>query len=129
MISPTRKSIRKPDKWGSGAYGSGRGIRHHKGADFICDPGQDVVAPIEGLLIREARPYASGVYGGCLIQGKHIAIKMFYLNLNRSLIGNYVHQNDVIGTAQDISYPKYPGMRPHIHLEVESIDPEILTFI
>jgi len=128
MISPTRKAARKSDNWGSGAYGTSRGQRRHKGTDFVCEPEQEIAAPIEGILIREARPYVEGGFSGCVIQGEHITIKMFYMKPDHQIIGSYVHQNDIIGVAQDITI-KYPGMTPHIHLEVESIDPELLTFI
>ena len=126
MISPTGKGIRKPDKWGRGEYGQARGKKLHKGGDYICEPGQDVVSPIAGLIIRKARPYRKGKFSGLLIQGRHIAIKMFYFKPTKNIIGHYVHQGDIVGVAQDIA-EKYPGMTPHIHVRIDSLDPEILT--
>lgn len=126
MISPTGQKIRRVDKWGAGQYGQPRGRKLHKGGDYICEPGQSVVAPIAGLIIRRARPYKKGKFSGLLIQGRHIALKMFYFKPTANIIGHYVHQGDKIGEAQDIS-EKYPGMIPHIHVRIDSADPEILT--
>jgi len=126
MISPTTQGIRRADKWGNGEYGQARGEKLHKGGDYICEPGQSVVSPIAGLVIRRARPYRKGKFSGLLIQGRHIAVKMFYLKPEKNIIGRYVHQGDTVGIAQDIS-EKYPGMTPHIHVRIDSADPEILT--
>lgn len=126
MISPTGRKVRKADKWGEGEYGVKRGNKIHQGSDYICKPDQDVVAPIEGVVIRKARPYRKGPYSGLLIQGKHMAIKMFYVKPLRGIVKSHVYQGDKIGQAQDISL-KYPGMIPHIHVRIDSVDPEILT--
>ena len=125
MISPTGKGCRGQDAWGSGHYLAPRGERLHDGRDYICEPGQEVVSPIHGQVVREARPYSTGKYGGVLIQGPRIAVKMLYFELDKSLIGHMVEQGQVIGTAQDISKKGYPGMTPHVHLEICSADPEV----
>lgn len=130
MISPTGKGIRRVDKWGRGTYGASRnsGKSKHDGTDYICEPGQNVVAPVGGLIVRESRPYGDQQwfwkYDGLIIENKCMVIQMFYLEPIRSLIGQYVNAGDLIGIAQDISI-KYPGMTPHIHLEVKSIDPDL----
>lgn len=126
MISPTGKGIRVHDARGSGLYGAKRGGRRHGGCDYVCEPGQAVVAPISGIVTRKAKPYAADKYGGLIIQGEHMTIKMFYLDPDGYLIGQAVKQGDVIGKAQDIS-KKYQFITPHIHLQVESVDPEIFT--
>ena len=131
MISPTGKGIRQSDKWGSGAFGASRdgGKRTHRGADFICGPGQAVLAPCTGFIIREARPYSDRPYSGVLIISGVLAVKLFYFQPFESLIGTGVEQGQAIGRAQDISSPKYPGMAPHIHMEITGangghLDPE-----
>ena len=124
MISPTGSCVRGLDKHGEGKYGAGRGNHLHKGADFICVPGQNIVSPIKGIIIREAKPYAKSDYSGLLIRGSDIEIKMFYLEINLKLIGSSIMIGDFVGIAQDIS-KKYPGMTPHIHLEIVSINPEL----
>ncbi len=78
MRSPTGKGIRRLDKWGTGKYGASRGDKRHEGTDYVVSPGQDIVAPIEGIIIRKARPYRKGKYSGVLLEGKHMSIKMFY---------------------------------------------------
>ncbi|MFZ7126998.1 MAG: hypothetical protein ACOWWM_12675 [Desulfobacterales bacterium] len=128
MISPTGQRVRQKDKWGSGAYGARRdgGSRMHRGTDYICHPGQPVVCPIDqALVVREARPYAGGSYSGVLLRAKRIEIKLFYLEPLLDLYGRTVRMGDVIGHAQDISR-KYPGIIPHVHLQIESMDCALL---
>lgn len=126
MISPTGKDIRISDKHGMGRYGASRGKKRHRGADYICEPGQSVLSPIAGIVRREARPYREGPYGGLVIENQFVAVKMFYLKPDLSLIGVSVKQGQEIGKAQDLR-DKYPGITPHIHMEISSIDPEIFT--
>lgn len=125
MISPTGKSVRGADKFGLGKYGASRGGQKHKGTDYICESDQSVYAPISGVVEREARPYPSGEYSGLVIRNNILTIKMFYLEPYYSLIGKKVEMGQVIGTAQAIS-GRHSGITEHIHLEVESIDPEFL---
>lgn len=126
MISPTGGRPRGVDNYGSGAWGAGRGNRKHLGVDYICVPSQQIYAPIAGKIVREARPYASDDYSGCLIEGEHMHVKIFYMTVADNLIGRFVEQGQAIGFAQDITL-KYPGITPHVHLQVESIDPAIFT--
>jgi hypothetical protein len=127
MISPTGLWIRS-DRLGDGHFGARRdgGRRNHAGTDFECAPGNPVFAPIAGRIVREARPYSDGDYSGLLIQNSQISIKMFYFEPDTSLIGTFVTEGAVIGTAQDISKRYGKAMTPHIHLQIESIDPELL---
>ena len=129
MISPTKQGIRGIDKHGSGEFRASRGPgKLHRGVDFICIPGKDVFAPISGRIIREARPYADGEFSGIVIENTQITIKMFYVLPFRFLIGKKVGVGESVGQAQDIG-KKYPGIIPHIHLEVDMIDPAILLGI
>ena len=130
MISPTGKGLRKADKWGKGCYGAsrGKGMRLHKGADYVCEPGQDIIAPIGGIIARESRPYGEPDwlyrYSGLIMYNELCNITLFYLEPLRFLIGTTVRMGDKIGIAQDIS-EKYAEMVPHIHLQINSIDPEL----
>ena len=54
-----------------------------------------------------------------------MTIKMVYFQPDRSLIGKRVVQGEVIGTARDIA-EKYPGITPHVHLEISAVNPELL---
>ncbi len=129
MISPTGKGIRGFDGHGRGAYGAPRGGRMHRGVDFICDPGQTVVCPIDAArVIRESRPYKEGDYSGILIKNEVVTIQMFYLLPTEGIYGRQVQQGSVLGVAQDISC-KYDGMIPHIHLRILDIDPELFLRI
>jgi len=127
MISSTGKGIRN-DPAGHGHYGASRGNKVHQGVDDICVPGQGVMAPISGQVSRKAYPYTDKSYGGLLIQGQRMAVKVFYFEPLPGIVGKIIKMGDVIGTAQDIS-KRYPGkgMTPHIHREICSIDPVIFT--
>ena len=125
ITNPTGKPIRGYDKWGSGAFRAPRGNHTHRGVDFICAPGQDILCPIDGTIVREARPYAKGKYSGVLIRNHAMDIKMFYFRPDPHLITAIVNKGKVIGKAQDIS-DKYEGITPHIHLEISAIDPREL---
>ena len=57
MISPTGKGIRN-DSRGSGDYGSPRGIRVHNGIDYLCDEGQEIIAPFDMIIVRVSYPKA-----------------------------------------------------------------------
>ena len=46
MISPVKYKGVRDDELGDGYWGSNRGSRFHKGIDFICDPGENVLFPI-----------------------------------------------------------------------------------
>jgi hypothetical protein len=53
---------------------------------------------------------------------------MFYVAPIKNIIGKTVKQGDVIATLQDIrkKYPNDPDMKLHCHVEVVSLDLEIL---
>ena len=130
MISPTGHGIRSFDRWGQGRYGASRdgGSRIHKGSDFICIPGQSIVSPINGVVVRERIPYSDYVNGilfrGLQIKNSNCMITMFYFEPLREVLKMGISKGQKIGTAQDISI-KYPGMIPHIHLQIDSINPEL----
>jgi murein DD-endopeptidase MepM/ murein hydrolase activator NlpD len=131
IISPTGLNPRGTDAFGSGAFRSPRGgSRLHAGVDYICIIGQDVYAPISGKITRLSHPYADDLkYQGIVMNNRYIEIQMFYLVPNRNLIRNYVQQGQVIGRAQDISKrynTETRKMVPHIHLQVNWINPEAL---
>ena len=131
MLNPTGLLIRKNDDWGSGEWGAPRGSRLHMGADYKCIPGQRIVSPIDGKVIRESKPYAHEPYSGFLIRGRTMEIKIFYIDIRRELIGQWIRAGTVLGIAQDISrkYRKKDDysmiMTPHIHIQIVSIDPAL----
>ncbi len=124
MQSPTGLGIRY-DIEGQGHYRAKRGKRLHAGTDYLCKPGQAVFSPISGKIKRIAYPYPDKQYQGVVIEGEFFTIKLFYFKPFQDLIGKEVSKGDHIGNAQDISlrYSKY--MRPHIHLQIDKVDPNI----
>ena len=118
MISPTGFGIRV-DTEGDGNYGSSRGTRLHNGVDYICYKGQDIVAPFNMIVTRLAYPKSDKVMSGIAWQKGKSTGRMFYFEPDTNLIGNPVHEGDVIGIAQSVSeYYELPGMIDHIHFQV-----------
>ncbi len=114
------------DSEGLGHYHAPRGTRLHEGMDFLCRLGQEIVAPISGRITRRSYPYSDLSYSGCVIVGDDITVKMWYFMPDKDLIGEKVKQGDFIGVAQDISVRYSSKMKPHIHLQIEEINPAIL---
>ena len=122
MVNPTGGKIRS-DSMGDGHYGSRRGRRTHKGVDYLCTPGQKVRSPISGILVRTASPYADDQnYTGVYIEGDNIAIKMFYCKPTVP-IGTKIKAGEAFAIAQDISTKYGEEMKPHVHLEIASMNP------
>lgn len=121
MISPTGLGVRS-DEEGDGAWGSKRTAGAHKGVDFICHPYQDIVAPTDMIIQRIARPYVGTSLSGIAWRSETMAGKMFYFLPYIRLIGRPVREGQVIGTAQDVSLEYDPGMTPHVHMQIDSID-------
>lgn len=120
---------RRTDGFGSGQYGAPRGSGTHHGLDVVARAGEDVMSPIDGVVVREALPYANDPsYRGILIRGtgewSGIEVKMFYVIGRKS---GQVAAGEVVGTAQDISM-KYPGITNHVHLEVRQDGIEVPPF-
>ncbi len=126
IVSPTGGPVRDADNHGMGHFGAPRDSKTHKGADYVGEPGQEIFSPIDGRVIRVARPYSDDSrYSGLLISGKHLYVKIFYIEPDLGLIGIWVFKGKaVIGTMQDIG-KRYTGITPHVHLQA-MIDPEYL---
>lgn len=128
IISPTGMGIRN-DASGSGYFGAKRRRGLHKGLDFEGKVGQRIAAPISGLVSRMSRPYKdSPKYAGILLCGESMWIKLWYFTPLKSVIGKDVLQGEDIGVMQDIRkrYPREKDMLPHVHLQVELVDPLLL---
>jgi len=124
MISPTNRGIRN-DGAGAGHWGALRHMRRHKGVDYLCTPGQEVIAPCDMQITRIAYPYGDHSYSGIAFRTLILTGKLFYFEPDIEVMDRWVMQGQRIGIAQDISL-RYPdlSMRPHVHLEINSIDPE-----
>ena len=119
LLSPTGQGIRN-DSEGSGEYGAPRGTRLHNGLDFICAPGQEVIAPFNMKIKRVANPKAHSPMSGIeWIYGKSSG-KMFYFKPDPQLIGKSVSKGDVIGIAQNVAMDYgLPNMIPHVHFQID----------
>ncbi|MBK9497796.1 MAG: hypothetical protein IPO06_00180 [Leptospiraceae bacterium] len=129
LISPTGKSVRLMDSFGSGLFNAPRGNDKHNGIDFVCEPGQVIVSPVDGFVIRQAFPYSDKDFTGVLLGNDSLSLKMFYFIPDKKVLGSRVKQGDRLGIAQDISKrysSKDRKMIPHIHLQIETIDPMVL---
>lgn len=120
--------LRTEDAWGSGAFGAPRGERTHRGLDIVANPGEAILSPIDGEIVREAQPYEEDErYSGVLIRGTGAwtgcEVKIFYVEGPHA---GTVRAGDPIGRAQDLA-PKYEGITNHVHMEVrrngELVDP------
>ena len=126
ITNPTGLGIRNDSK-GSGLYRAKRGHRLHAGLDFLCVPGQDVVAPISGIVTRKVTVYrGESEWVGLEIVGKKGKIKLFYVTPCSGIIGTHIIEGTVVGIAQDISLKYGEEMHPHVHLEIKEFDPELL---
>jgi murein DD-endopeptidase MepM/ murein hydrolase activator NlpD len=123
MISPARKIIRN-DSGGQGHYGASRGSRTHLGTDFAARAGQMVLAPLDMVIKRIAKPNASYL-SGIAFYTPNSTGKMFYFEPDTSLIGEEVHQGQIIGIAQELQSHYGQNVGDHIHVQFDSFNPMI----
>ncbi len=126
IISPTGDTIRIKDDFGNGIFSTPKWSRGHNSIDFICEPGQVIVAPVDGTINLVACPFENKDYMAALFENDFISLMIFYFIPDKDKIGIEVKQGDRIGIAQDISQiynTKKRKMTPHINVQVLSIDP------
>lgn len=121
--SPTGRPVRGTDAWGSGAFGAPRGGRPHYGVDYVCEPGQVVVAPCTSVVVRVRRPYADDLsWSGILLRVPDLAEVTLYYLQPTAASGTSVTAGQAIGVAQDITRrytdPARGPITPHVHAEV-----------
>lgn len=133
MINPTGGNVRY-DAFGLGHFGAPRekiengNVKRyrHRGRDYVCIPGQEVFMPFTAIPIRKKNPCEG--YHGILFRGKGIIGTLFYVKVDDALINTEVREGDVIGIAEDISL-LYKGVIPHVHFQIDKIDPGLLINI
>jgi murein DD-endopeptidase MepM/ murein hydrolase activator NlpD len=120
FVNPTGKGIRGCDAQGCGGYGATRENkdgtkRYHWKIDIISEPGQDVVAPAEGVVDR----IVSGKYDGMVVgDGKGMSWKILYVDVAKGLKrGSIISKGQVWGKAQDIT-DRYPGIINHVDVKL-----------
>ncbi|HRB72445.1 M23 family metallopeptidase [Flavobacterium sp. UBA4197] len=114
------QKFRGCDAFGCGHYAASRdgGSRSHNGVDVITTPGQAIMSPIAGTVIRYPFPYGNDLrWTGILIENKDYSVKMFYLTPT-ALQGTKVTQGQIIGKSQNIASKYGSAMTNHVHVEV-----------
>ena len=113
--------LRGCDNWGCGHYGASRGDRKHRGIDIVCQPGDRVYCLNPGLVSKVGYPYADDLSYRYveIVNGKY-RWRYFYVEPIVN-VGDELDAYTIIGEAQSLA-GRYPGITPHIHLEI--IDPD-----
>lgn len=118
ILNPTGGRVRK-DEMGDGVFGASRdgGNRSHRGVDFVCIPGQYVVAPVDCKIGRRIQVYAdTAEYQGVELKGDYCNVILYYVDVTTKR--KIVKAGDIIADAQDISKRYGPRMTPHVHCEL-----------
>lgn len=121
----------RSDGYGSGYFGASRdqGKRKHNGIDLVVTPGESILSPITGKILKYSYPYPGESFSGVHIQNDEYLVKMWYLSPVLVKPGQQVTQGQAIGVAQKISTKYGSGMIDHVHVEVwpnglgKAIDP------
>ncbi|WP_162894061.1 M23 family metallopeptidase [Phaeobacter sp. LSS9] len=130
VVSPTGSDeIRTKDDYGIGFFlapralygndGKRVGTRYHGGVDFVSKPGQEIVSPVNGEVLRVSNAYKSNNQGlsAVIIGHEGYEFKVLYTSPEVKK-GDFVLRGQRIGTAQDLK-PKFgDGMTNHIHLSI-----------
>lgn len=118
------------DPAGAGDWYAPRGSRTHAGIDLMCLPGETVFSPGFCYWLRNVQAYESTPsLTGVLLKFDFLILKVLYITPAEDLISNPMRvPGEPLGFCQDITQ-RYPGqrMKPHIHIEVTSINPLFLT--
>jgi hypothetical protein len=114
--------IIRSDALGDGHYLAPRGNRLHQGVDYVVTPGEHILLPWSGYLVREAKPYSDSSLTGCVIQSKDMILKVFYVKPFMHLVGHQLPAGTVFALADDVRIKYGSKMTPHIHVEVVSIN-------
>ncbi len=123
LVNPTGHDVRGEDVYGAGAFGASRGggVRRHRGADYIAEPGEIVRAPIPGIVQRIGFAYRGDEryrYVELSDAVAQRAVRVLYVGPLVE-VGAVVRAGDPIGRAQDLSV-RYPrGITNHVHVELK----------
>jgi len=108
-------------QYGSGWAGSSRdgGARSHEGTDYTTTPGQDIEAPIGGV-VTGVNPYRGDprLMGVQITNEAGQVARVFYVKPFDVVVGMRVEAGDVIGTAQDLHVKYNSNMTNHVHVEI-----------
>lgn len=123
--------VRGADPAGCGAFTCTRGERVHRAVDYLAEPGQTVVAPIDGVIARVGYAYAGETRLHLVeIHGAHgLTARLLYVDPDLN-VGYQVVAGEPIGVAEDVRvhYPQLTALPAHIHLDLwidgERVDAE-----
>jgi len=131
LVNPTGGPVRHNDAWGSGEFMARRSHGKHQGVDLVCNPGQEVLTPVDGVFKRKLFVYNNDLrWTGLEIAFEKGIVKLFYVDPDTSLLGKDMIAGEVIGTAQNISekYGNNGTMIPHVHIELWMLQNPMLFF-
>ncbi len=120
---------RVADAYGEGHFGAPRGSRTHRGQDFACYPGAEILAPCSGQVTKLGYAYEDDLsYRYVQItDAQEAMVRTFYIEPLVG-VGDWVEwERTPIGVVQDLRerYPddrRHPGgIIPHVHLEIRVI--------
>jgi RHS repeat-associated protein len=116
--SPTKSGqIRSCDAAGCGDYDAARGSRRHLGYDYVANPGDEILSPISGTVVRIKNPGAEGLSGLHIRGADGYEATVFYIKPHPGIVGSSIEAGNPIGIAQEIrgAYNS-PRMTPHVHV-------------
>jgi len=122
LTPPCNRGIRGTDKYGSGAFGASRngGTRWHLGVDTLCEPGDPVLMPADGVIVMHGIAYPDDPrFRTIRIQSSDetdVQLRILYV-LPEAGLGTSWKRGERIATAQNIAL-KYDGILAHVHFEV-----------
>jgi len=110
------------DVCGSGYFGAPRTGRHHKGVDLEVNPGELVVAPADGTVLRLGKCYTNKPHFDLVeIECGPAVHRILYVEPSVKA-GDELEAGDPIGVAQDVRDRHGANMVPHVHWEVMLTD-------
>ncbi|GAF88996.1 unnamed protein product [marine sediment metagenome] len=117
IVSPVGHWNIRNDSEGGGGFTAKRGIRSHEKNDLLCIPGQEVVAPFDGIIRRyfnvyEDEPNYIGIE--ILSTGHHWLAQISYIIPFEEKVVGEVEKRQDIGYAADIRDRYNQRMKPHI---------------
>ncbi|MCF6283395.1 MAG: M23 family metallopeptidase [Candidatus Polarisedimenticolaceae bacterium] len=126
FAKPTGLGIRGIDTYGAGKYGAPRGRRVHDGVDYKSTAGQNVKAPLSGVVEKISRPYSAGIDAKVLSGIKIVASDgtkcwVWYIQPSANIVGSVVEAGtSVIGIAKTLKNRYKKGITDHVHVRVHA---------
>ena len=139
VVSPTGSDKLRFDEAGDGEFLSSRsgGRRYHAAFDFKATAGQNIIAPIDGYVVRVKKPGKPGLSGLLLVSDNRThKVTVFYVMPTAEIITELRRfeagtgpmprveaGQTVIGTAQQLATAyNDPRMKDHVHVHVTAPD-------